>query len=106
TGRPVAGDWSGSSSPTSVPDVADRADVARVRRAAHTVQALQRAQYRVVGDVFAVASGRHVRAVEQRRDAVALAAVVLVEGHHEQAVVCPGPGGVPAEVVLQPGVAG
>src|SRR5947207_15896018 len=93
------------SSPTSVPDVADRVGVARVGHAAEAGQALQRAQDRVVRDGFVVASGRHVRAVEQRGDVVAGAAVVLVEGHHEQAVVGTGPGGVPAEVVLQPGVA-
>src|SRR5262249_15614997 len=66
----------------------------------------QGAQDRVVGDVFGVAAGLHVRAVEHRRDAVVGAVVVLVERHQQQAVVRLGPGGVRVEVVLQPGVPG
>ncbi len=48
----------------------------------------------------------HRLAVEHGRDAVAAERVVLVEGDDEEAVVGLGPGGVGAQVVLQPGVAG
>src|SRR2546430_4728153 len=90
----------------SAPDVADRADRAGAAGATQAIDAFQCTQHGVVRDVFGVCPGGHVRAVEQRRDAVAGAVVVLVERHEQQAVVGLRPGGVRAEVVLQPGVAG
>src|SRR5437762_1597198 len=65
----------------SAPDVTDRADRAGVAGAAEAIEALQCTQHRVVRDVFGVGAGGDVRAVEQGRDAVAGAAVVLVERH-------------------------
>jgi hypothetical protein len=42
---------------------------------------------------------------EDSRYAVALAAIVLVEGHNEQAIVGHGPLHVPVQVLLQPAIA-
>jgi len=58
-----------------------------------------------VVDRFRILAGHDHLPHEDGRYAVALAAIVLIEGHDEEAIVVHGPLRVPVQVLLQPAIA-
>ena len=83
-----------------LPDVGNRGSAATACHTRKGEPIFERAQYVVVRDVFRVAAHLDVLTVEHGGDAVALAAVVLIEGKDQQAIVVLGPLRVAVDVVL------
>src|SRR5437870_835952 len=101
TGAATAG-WGVGAGWTGAGVVGERHGACRAPKGRQAIRVLDRAEHGVVVDLFRVAAARHVRAVKDRGNVIAAAAVILVPRDDQQAVVRLGPLGVGVDVCLGP----